>query len=92
MSNLDIAFQLFDNYNKQDPRNIVYEDVSEPQEYFFAIKLYDWVLKLAPGADEELLLASRCQHIGRWEMPRDDYPDGREAYLKRARIWVCIMQ
>lgn len=82
MSNLETAFHLFDKYNRQDPRSLVWQGVTYPQEYFFAIKLYEWVLKLDPDANEELLLASRCQHIGRWEMPRDSYPDGRDAYLQ----------
>lgn len=82
MNKLDTAFQLFDDYNQQDPRNFIWNGVSYPQEYFFAIKLYDWVLKLDPQAGEALLLASRSQHIGRWEIPREDYPEGRESYLK----------
>ncbi|QEC74538.1 DUF4202 domain-containing protein [Mucilaginibacter ginsenosidivorax] len=82
MSKLNKAFELFDAYNKQDPRGFTWEGVTEPQEYFFAIKLYEWVSKLDPDAGEELLLASRSQHIGRWEIPREDYPEGREPYLK----------
>jgi len=82
MSKLQHAFEQFDNYNKTDPTIFEWEGISYPQEYFLAIKLYDWVLKLDPDAGEELLLASRCQHIGRWEIPRDSYPEGREAYLK----------
>jgi len=82
MNKLYTAFQLFDDYNKQDPRNFEWQCVSYPQEYFFAIKLYEWVLKLNSDADEELLLASRSQHIGRWEIPRENYPEGREPYLK----------
>jgi len=82
MNKLDAAIELFDTYNKQDPRTFVYGGSSYPQEYFFAIKLYDWVLKLDADASEELRLASRSQHIGRWEIPRDSYPEGREPYLK----------
>jgi hypothetical protein len=82
MSKLQHAFEQFDNYNKTDPTIFEWEGISYPQEYFLAIKLYDWVLKLDPDAGEELLLASRCQHIGRWEIPRDSYSEGREAYLK----------
>jgi hypothetical protein len=82
MDKLAAAFKLFDEYNQQDPRRFTWDGVSYPQEYFFALKLYDWVLKLDPQAGEPLLLASRSQHIGRWEMPRENYPDGREAYLK----------
>jgi len=82
MNKLDAAFQLFDAYNKQDPRNFEWDSTTYPQEYFFAIKLYDWILMLDPAASEELLLASRSQHIGRWEIPRESYPEGREPYLK----------
>lgn len=49
--------------------------------YFLALKLHDWVMRLKPGASEPLMLASRCQHEGRWEIPRDHYPDGRIGYL-----------
>jgi hypothetical protein len=82
MSKLSTAFEQFDTYNKKDPNTFTWDNTTYPQEYFLAIKLYDWVNKLAPNASEELLLASRSQHIGRWEIPRHTYPDGREAYLK----------
>lgn len=82
MSKLEDAFEQFDNYNKKDPHVFTWEGITYPQEYFLALKLYEWVLKLDPNAPEELLLASRSQHIGRWEIPRDTYPDGREGYLK----------
>ncbi len=85
MNKLDLAFQLFDAYNKRDPTTFIWEGESFPQEYFLAVKLYEWVLKLEPAASEELLLASRSQHIGRWEVPRESYPPGREAYLKWRR-------
>ena len=79
---LNEAFALFDAYNQQDPNAFVWEGVSYPQEYFMALKLHEWVLKLDPQANEALLLASRCQHIGRWELPRDQYPLDREGYLR----------
>ncbi len=82
MSKLDKAFELFDEYNKRSPERIVWDNVDYPIEYFYAIKLHDWVTKLDPEADESLLLASRCQHIGRWEIARKSYPDGRVGYLK----------
>ncbi len=82
MSKLEHAFRLFDDYNRQDPRTITWGGETYPQEYFFALKLHDWVLKLDRNASEELLLASRSQHIGRWEIPRESYAEGREPYLK----------
>ena len=82
MSKLSAAFEYFDAYNKRDPNTFVWKEISYPQEYFLALKLYNWVKELDPDAGEELLLASRSQHIGRWEIPRNTYPEGREAYLK----------
>ena len=81
MNRLSIAFDLLDNYNKQDPRTITYEDVIYPTEYFHALQLHNWVKKLAPHASETLLLASRCQHIGRWQIPREQYPQTKAGYL-----------
>jgi hypothetical protein len=85
MTKLIQAFQKFDDYNKKDPHIFIWKGLSYPQEYFLALKLHEWVLKLEPNASEELLLASRSQHIGRWEIPRESYPDGKEAYLKWRR-------
>jgi hypothetical protein len=85
MNKIEAAFDAFDSYNKMDPNVFTYEGTAYPQEYFLAIKLYDWVLKLDPLANEPLLLASRSQHIGRWESPRETYPMDREGYLKWRR-------
>jgi hypothetical protein len=81
MDKLLAAFEKFDNYNKADPHVFTWGSITYPQEFFLALKLHEWVLKLSPHASEELLLASRSQHIGRWEIPRDSYPEGREPYL-----------
>jgi len=82
MTKLLQAFHEFDTYNQKDSYEFKWNDISYPQEYFLGQRLYEWVLKLNPNVNELLLLASRCQHIGRWEIPRESYPDGRDAYLK----------
>lgn len=82
MTKMEQAFHLFDTYNKQDPSEIIWDGQHYPSEYFYAIQLYEWVKKLDPEANEPLLLASRCQHIGRWEIARRTYPEGRSGYLK----------
>jgi hypothetical protein len=81
MDNLQKAFDLFDAYNQQDPTSLVWNGSTYPSEYFFALELYNWVLKLDPNASEAVLLASRSQHIGRWTIPRDTYPAGKSGYL-----------
>jgi hypothetical protein len=82
MSKIQQAYTLFDQYNQNAPESITYRDTIYPSEYFYALKLHEWVLKLEPNASEALLLASRCQHIGRWEIARKSYPDGRMGYLR----------
>lgn len=75
------ALQLFDKYNSNDPNEYIWHGVAHPQELFLAIRLFDQVKELDPNASEELLLAARCQHIGRWESPRKSYPEGKAGYL-----------
>ncbi|MFC6101075.1 DUF4202 domain-containing protein [Olivibacter domesticus] len=82
MTKLEQAFTLFDKYNQQSPERITWKGQDYPSEYFYAIKLYEWVRNLDQHASEALLLASRCQHIGRWEIERKTYPEGRVGYLK----------
>jgi len=82
MSKLEEAFALFDEYNRRAPEQVTHKGNSYPSEFFYAIKLHEWVTKLEPEASESLLLASRAQHIGRWEIARSTYPDGRAGYLK----------
>ncbi|WP_069658268.1 DUF4202 domain-containing protein [Arcticibacter eurypsychrophilus] len=81
MEKLEQAFKLFDDYNKQSPDQLTWKGITYPSEYFYSVELYNWVKKLSPEASEGLLLASRSQHIGRWEVPRNIYPDGRIGYL-----------
>lgn len=80
-SRLEQAYSAFDAVNKTDPNAFHWQEQDWPRELFLAIKLTEWVLKLAPNASEPLRLAARCQHIGRWQIPRREYPQGRIGYL-----------
>ena len=35
-----------------------------------------------PGASALLQIAARAQHIERWKLPRDTFPEGRRGYLR----------
>jgi hypothetical protein len=72
------AIFRFDAENSRDPNS----ENSQPRELLYARRLTDWVLKLRPDASEELRLAARCQHICRWQSPRENYPMTRAGYLK----------
>jgi hypothetical protein len=72
------AIARFDAENSRDP-NL---ENDWPRELIYAERLTNWVIKLCPDASESLRLAARCQHIRRWESPRENYPMTRPGYLK----------
>ena len=74
----EAALRRFDEENSRDPNR----ENSQPRELLYAQRLTDWILKLCPSASEVLRLAARCQHICRWESPRENYPMTRAGYLK----------
>jgi hypothetical protein len=76
--NFAAAIVRFDAENSRDP-NL---ENGRPRELLYAERLTDWVLKLCPSASEPLRLAARCQHLCRWESPRENYPLTRPGYLK----------
>lgn len=81
MTRLDKAFTLFDQYNQQDTHTLHWNGVAYPYTYFYSLQVHDWVKRLAGNASETLLLASRSQHIGRWQIPREQYPKTKAGYL-----------
>jgi hypothetical protein len=72
------ALRRFDGENFRDPNS----ENGRPRELLYAERLTNWVLRLCPNAGEELRLAARCQHICRWQSPRENYPMTRAGYLK----------
>lgn len=76
------AIARFDEANGGDPKVVDLDGASQPYELVYSRWLTDWVRRLAPAASEPLRLAARCQHLCRWEIPRDAYPATRAGYLK----------
>jgi hypothetical protein len=76
------ALRRFDEANARDPNREIVQGQPQPRELIYAQWLTAWVRKLAPQASEALRLAARCQHICRWEIPRDSYPLNKPGYLR----------
>ena len=76
------AIRRFDEANSLDPNSEVANGISRPRELLYAERLTAWVSRLAPGVSETLLLAARCQHLCRWEIPRASYEMTRAGYLR----------
>ena len=80
--NFEKALKEIDRFNSQDPRQKIDDGIAHPQELIYSKSLTEWVLKLDPQASEALRVAARGQHIGRWTIPRSEYPTGRSGYLR----------
>lgn len=76
------ALRSIDEANAQDPTKVEIGGEAVPYELFYSREVTKWVKRLSPDASPELLLAARCQHICRWEIPRSTYPMTRPGYLK----------
>jgi len=76
------AFRLFDAANEEDPNIEVWEGKEYPKELLYAIRMTNKLNSFAPEASEALQLTARCQHIRRWEIPRESYEMNRTGYLK----------
>ena len=85
MANIDKlqqAFQFFDQANKEDPNTEEYGGRTYPKEVLYAIRMTEKLNDFAPNAPEALRLTARCQHICRWQIPRESYDMNRVGYLK----------
>jgi len=76
------AMEQFDAYNANDPHQEEFNGTRYPKELLYGRRMSERLVLFAPEAPEYLRLAARCQHIGRWEIPRDSYPMDRAGYLK----------
>jgi hypothetical protein len=79
---LDEALRLFDEANAADPNTEMVEGQPLPKELLYGQRMSRRLAAFAPDAPETVKLAARAQHIRRWEVPRDTYPEGRAGYLK----------
>lgn len=76
------AIREMDAVNSHDPNRQSWQGESWPLELLHSVRMTHWQFRLQERPSEALLLAGRGQHIGRWEVPRNSYPEGRASYLK----------
>jgi hypothetical protein len=84
----EAALRRFNEENARDPNMETADGVARPRELLYAQRLSDWVLRLSLHASEPLRLAARCQHLCRWEIPRNTYPMTRTGYL----LWRATLK
>jgi len=82
MSRLDDAFRRFDAVNAHDPNTETVHGQPLPRELVYGQRMSARLAAFAADAPEAVQLAARAQHIRRWEVPRERYPEGRAGYLQ----------
>jgi hypothetical protein len=86
---LEKAFKLFDAYNSDDIHQETVNGKLMPKELLYAQRMTEKLNNYEPNAPEQVKLAARCQHIGRWEMARNTFPMDRKGYLQwRAQLAI----
>ncbi len=78
--NYSKAIQLIDKAYQENKELVSHNDKSYPKEYLYALRMVEMLEKYYPQASEEVYLAARCQHLYRWEIPRNNYPLDRKGY------------
>ena len=79
---LETVLAWIDAANAADPSVEILEGVSEPKALLYGKRMSAWLERGYPESSEPLKIATRGQHIRRWEVPRESYPATREGYLK----------
>lgn len=80
--NIDAVFKLIDEYNSQDPNIEIINSEEYPKELLYAERMSACLDQFAPEASPALKIATRAQHIGRWQIPRSEFPQDRKGYLQ----------
>ena len=79
------AITAIDAFNADDPKRTTVDGKDIPDAVHYARSMTAWIERLDPSASEALRLAARAQHIGRWTIPRGDYPEGLAGYSRWRR-------
>ena len=72
----------FEEVHREDPRTVILNGRLVPFSLHYHRRLTHWVGRLAEEPSDELLLATHCQHIRRWAIPRSRYPADRAGYKR----------
>lgn len=69
-----------DAANADDPRRCIEGGEDRAFEQIYAERMSARLMAVYPEASELLQIAARAQHLRRWEISREDYPEGRRGY------------
>jgi hypothetical protein len=78
----ECAIALIDKKNTEDIHTYTAHSILFSKEVLYSQRMSQKLLQFDATASEALQIAARAQHVGRWEIARDAYPEGKIGYLK----------
>jgi len=66
----------------QDPNMESWNNEVYPAEWLYIQRITERLASFSPNASEELIIAANCQHLFRWEIERQSFPEGRIGYYQ----------
>lgn len=79
---LDQVFSAVDAANAADPNTVEVDGKLVPAALVYGQRMTATLEKFQPDASEELQIAIRGQHIERFSIPRETYPEGKAGYYR----------
>lgn len=79
---LEQTMNAIDAANAEDPTKEIVDGEERPAALLYGERMSAWVDTLRPDSPHALRIAARAQHIRRWEISRDDFPQGKAGYHK----------
>jgi len=79
-SRLAATLKAIDAANAEDPRKVETRDGEAAFEELYARRMSETLARVYPEASNLLQIAVRAQHLRRWEIPRANFPEGRQGY------------
>ncbi len=77
---LAAVLAAIDAANADDPRRVTVDGVERSFEAVYAERMSARLAAVYPEASELLRIAARAQHLRRWEISRESFPQGRDGY------------
>jgi hypothetical protein len=79
---LERVLAAIDTANAKDPVLAEWNGSGVARAWLYGRRMTESLAAFQPDAPELLQIAARAQHIERWTIPRESYPEGRVAYLR----------
>lgn len=79
---VQLVFSAIDQLNHEDPNTTLIDGQLVANEWLYGQRMTAHLAAFLPDANELLQIAVRAQHIGRWKIPRSDYPMDRQGYKR----------